>query len=117
VDGSELARTFFTFAALVTNTLPDNFKFPDREQIGPFPIYRSVAVLHPEKDIPFAFDFDDTLIERVRKNEIALFLYGHIDYVDVFDKDHTTNFCYQYFPCDIGMGHSLIMYDEHNEAT
>ncbi len=99
------------------SVLPDNFKFPDQEESGNFPVYRSIAVLHPGKNIPFTFLNDLDPIRRCRKKEVAVFIYGHIDYIDVFDKPQTTKFCYQYFPVEVGIGHSLVVYDEHNEAS
>jgi hypothetical protein len=99
------------------SALPDDFKFPDKESADSFLIYKSVAVLHPRKEVTFTFPLDFTIIERVRKNEIVLYLYGHVDYADVFGRDHSTRFCYQYFPVAVGIGHSLVMYDEHNDAT
>jgi hypothetical protein len=50
------------------------------------------------------------------KRNLSVF-YGHIDYIDIFKKKQTTRFCYQYFLVDAGIGHTLIMYDEHNDAT
>ena len=99
------------------NALPDGFSFPDQAQTGAFPVYKSVAVLHPAKSAPFTFIFDLALIERCRRKDATLFIYGHIDYVDIFDRPHVSQFCYQYFPVEVGIGHSLVMYDEHNEAT
>ena len=66
--------------------------------------------------IPFTFLNDLDSIRRCRK-ERSVFIYGHIDYIDVFDKPQTTKFCYQYFPVEVGIGHSLVVYDEHNEAS
>jgi hypothetical protein len=99
------------------SALPDGFKFPDKEPTADFALYSSLAVLHPRKDSPFVFAFDPKLLERCGNKEIALWFYGHFDYVDIFDKAHETRFCYQYFPIESGIGHSLVMYDEYNEAT
>ncbi len=99
------------------SSLPDDFKFPDKEPTSDFVLYSSLAVLHPRKKCPFVFAFDPKLLEWCRNKEIALWFYGHFDYVDIFDKPHETRFCYQYFPVEGGIGHSLAMYDEYNEAT
>ena len=55
----------------------------------------------------------------MRRGEVTLFYYGHITYTDVFDKERHTYFCYQYGvapDAGKGVGHSLTMYDEHNDA-
>jgi hypothetical protein len=100
-----------------SSLLPDDFTFPDKEQGASFLVYRSTSMLHPQKAVQYAFMIDFSLIDRCRKKEIALFFYGHVNYIDIFRKPHTTTFCYQYFPVDVGIGHRLVMWDEHNEAT
>jgi hypothetical protein len=103
----------------VGQVLPDGFDYPEQERTGNFSVFSSVAVLNAGKSIPFTFDFDFDHIRRIRNDEISLFLYGHIKYVDVFGKDQFTEFCYQYFVARDGdkIGHALVMYDEHNKAS
>jgi hypothetical protein len=99
--------------------LPGDFKYKDREPTGDFFVHRSVAALHPDKSCTFTFPLDDKLIPRVRKKEISLFFYGHVDYEDIFKRRQTTTFCYQYSVAREGdkIGHALGIWDEHNEAT
>ena len=96
--------------------LPKDFSYPDFGEVGP----SSVAVLGPGKSKTFTFPFDPKEIEQVRNKETALFLYGHIDYIDVFGEPRTSQFNYQYVPIigDDGKdrGHSLLMQPDHNDA-
>jgi hypothetical protein len=96
--------------------LPKDFSYPDFGEVGP----SSIAVLSPGKSKTFTFPIDPREIEQVRNKETALFLYGHIDYVDVFGEPRTSQFNYQYVPIigDDGKdrGHSLLMQPDHNDA-
>jgi hypothetical protein len=45
------------------------------------------------------------------KKQTTLFLYGHIDYCDIFGEPHSTAFCFKYVP---NGGLSLPKCDRHN---
>jgi hypothetical protein len=97
--------------------LPEGFTYPDLGATDP----KSVAVLNPGKARPFTFPFDPNETAQVRKRETALFLYGHIDYIDAFGKPRSSQFSYQYFPIfgEDGQdkGHSLVLQQDHNDAN
>jgi hypothetical protein len=38
------------------------------------------------------------MLQRAERQELTAFLYGHIEYSDVFDKKRHTNFCYLWLP-------------------
>jgi len=56
---------------------------------------------------------------RTQNREIDLFIYGHIDYTDVFGDQQHTYFCWQYAGERQGEAvlHRLRMYGRHNDAT
>jgi hypothetical protein len=98
--------------------LPEGFCYPD---LGDAKTERTVAVLNPGATKPFTFPIDTAEIERARKKEIVLFIYGHIDYIDIFGNQQSSQFNYEYVPIfgDNGQprGHRLIMQARHNDAT
>jgi hypothetical protein len=96
--------------------LPANFGYPDYNPGDK----RSAAVVQSGKEITFTFEFDPNELARVRNQETALFLYGHVDYIDVFDKNRSSQFSYQYLPVmkdGKDIGHQLIFQSEHNDAN
>jgi hypothetical protein len=79
-----------------------------------------IALAVSGKEITFTFEFDPNELARVRNQETALFLYGHVDYIDVFDKNRSSQFSYQYLPVmkdGKDIGHQLIFQSEHNDAN
>ena len=97
-------------------SLPSNFKYPDYNTDGPSP---SVAVIQSKDFKIMTVPFDKNQIARVRNKETSLFLYGHVDYEDVFGGTHSTHFAYEYHPAYDGdkfVGHTLVMLPNHNEA-
>jgi hypothetical protein len=96
--------------------LPKDFSCPDFGEVGP----SSIAVLNPGKRKTFTFPIDPKELEQVRNKETALFLYGHVDYVDVFDELRMSEFNYRYSQIigDDGKdrAHSLLMQPDHNDA-
>lgn len=96
-------------------SLPKDFKYLDYHSSPA----KSVAILQSKKETTFTIPFDVTRIQKARAKEIALFLYGHVDYVDAFDISRKTRFSYEYRPIfkdDKDVGHQLIMQAEHNDA-
>src|SRR5205823_1942267 len=84
-------------------TLPDDFRFPDKEAGEGFPLYASIAILNPSKTIEFSFPIELFFIQRARKKEVALFYYGHVDYRDVFGRNQELDFVGNIFPWSVAL--------------
>ena len=48
---------------------------------------------------------------KAERKELSAWLYGHIDYLDVFDEPHVTTFCALYWPFES----TNVLCDRHNE--
>ena len=108
-----------TYWIKAADELPADFKYPSfRDDKNP-PKIETVAVLFRNKPITFTFGIDFSVIQRIRAKEIKLFFYGQVDYVDIFETDQHTFFCYEYYVARNGdkTGHGLILYKDHNDAT
>jgi hypothetical protein len=105
-----------------TKVLPDGFNYPDRYgSDDPYEISSALSV-NPSKEAVFTFPAFPKEFERVHAQEIALFFYGDVKYVDVFGDDRTSQFCFRYEgwrkdEFSSGGWHSYAIYDEHNETT
>jgi hypothetical protein len=73
-------------------SLPPTFNYEDVPQ-GAF---RSVLTLNPgaKRTVVFVMDKKD-VFDLLRQKKIALFVYGHFDYLDVFDLPRRTEFNFQ----------------------
>jgi hypothetical protein len=77
--------------------LPSDFSFPDKEECPD--ALKSIALLYPKA--PPAFSVAATpncktpwaTVIRALSGASTLYLYGHIDYLDMFRERHTTTFC------------------------
>jgi hypothetical protein len=81
--------------------LPADFAFPDHKRDPTMRSIDSRSELLPGQQMTHSEKFgadDVTDVWRARRKDIDLFLYGHIDYRDVFGKCHTTPFCGRYEP-------------------
>jgi hypothetical protein len=105
--------------------LPRNFKYPDYDtttvidkstgaKTGPIPSYSTIM---PGKDIKTFGYVNVEWVRRARNKEINLYIYGHVDYIDVFGKSWVTEYCYLYMPNWSGEGESFTTYHEHNNST
>lgn len=95
--------------------LPAEFAFPDfnADDIGSVPTLG--AGLEATFDFPISLD----QLTREQNKETDLFIYGHIDYTDVFGDRQYTDFCWQYLGERQGDAvlHRLKMHRNHNGAT
>ena len=78
--------------------LPANFTFPDRPVCGTIQSRNSnLGTIFPNNP-PLAWrnicPDQAPVYALVEKGERAGYLYGHIDYVDIFDSPRRTNFCF-----------------------
>jgi len=99
--------------------LPVQFAYPEKGEPGGD---LSVGVLGAGQSISFAFDDLDKFVDRARRNEITLFVYGYVSYGTVFDRKRSvrTYFCYRYVDGGVSDDgrpiHGFRMYKEHNHA-
>lgn len=95
--------------------LPENFDYKDLGES----IDASVAHLNPGQKRTLTFPFDTKELERARDGEINLILYGHFDYIDIYQKSRTSRFSYQYIGFNTvsgGVAHVLKMQGIQNDA-
>lgn len=52
----------------------------------------------------------------VAGEDLALYVYGRVDYVDIYGDSHATRFCYFYDPTR-PEGKQFVPYEQYNEAT
>jgi len=81
--------------------LPRSFAYPDMEAPLPPGIERrpSVFSLFPGQEHNFGVVVDDIgLFIAANQSKSNAYLYGHIDYIDVFNTRHVSKFCYFYEP-------------------
>ena len=93
-------------------SLPSEFTYPDYP--SKLSLLIGVVSLNPGKDITFNFPFDIQTVLNARAHKNNLFVYGHIDYRDVFHKRRQSQFCYLYAP-DASDGFSTCT--EHNNSN
>jgi hypothetical protein len=75
--------------------LPTNFAFPD-DQKHLF-ISKSDIGKDKHRDAIVALANDDiTAFKDAAADRATLFLYGHVDYCDIFQQPHTTAYCFKY---------------------
>jgi hypothetical protein len=95
--------------------LRSDFPYADGSQVG---VPGTVFVINPEEtshggDLLEPGDVD--LIRRARSHQITLYLYGHIDYTDVFKCRDALKFCFRYAP-DAKPEHRFGLCHAHNET-
>lgn len=81
------------------HSLPESFTFDDKTPNLPKNI-----VMNRSKQVIFPHSFWKTRVAvlnpkpffEARNNNKSLYLYGHIDYDDIFGEKHRTQFCYVY---------------------
>jgi hypothetical protein len=122
-SGVTPARKLITFFNILEvpwgASLQKNFIFPDTEPTK-FPnieANRSAWLVPPNTSKEMLGSiFDARPIARAQNRTTVIYIYGHIDYVDIFDVPQTTIFCYRYEPwVDITKG--FYPCDIHNDAT
>lgn len=93
--------------------LPEGFGYPDFDGLS---AGKSVAFLGPNKTMEFSFGMDEVRLRAAEAGEISLFVYGHFDYVDVFDAKQSVTYCYKVLPSD-DEGGRMAVWGDHNETT
>jgi hypothetical protein len=98
--------------------LPESFDYPIGSVVAlPFPFPNTTTTtLNPQAMIPADLAFDKsviTLIVGARRHTVSLFFYGNVNYRDVFKKNRTTPFCFEYFP-DYPVPNRFVNCPEHN---
>ena len=76
-------------------------------------------MLHPNKQFVFAFDLKPEELKKAQRNDTNLFLYGRVQYEDIFKKKHETTFCHGYYQSKKGKTkiNHFPMKATHNDAT
>jgi hypothetical protein len=97
------------------NELPPDFTYADGANAR---TPGTVFVINPQErshggDLLDAGVVD--FIKRARNHQITLYLYGHIDYTDVFKCRNVLKFCFRYAP-DAKPAHSFDFCQAHNET-
>jgi hypothetical protein len=98
--------------------LPENFTYPDYDGVtggDVRPVWSRATVFPDQIHISFVQVNDLTAFRDAVARRVSLYLYGHIDYADVYGRPHTTTFCFTYDVTRTGRDR-FIPYEEHNEA-
>jgi hypothetical protein len=99
--------------------LPANFQYPDYESITTPGIGRVVSHLHlmQKQDhttrVPI---YDVDVFRKAHEQKGTLYIYGHIDYTDVFGQNWSRRFSYIYEPWQTE-GQQFIPDQSHNDET
>jgi hypothetical protein len=118
--GSTPALHVKTYASWVCQpfpaALPADFSFPDKSSNFPqgVSLITSDTPLLPQSSLQTSVAVHDIrpFVGAIQKKN-ALYLYGHVDYEDIYGEKHKTNFCYAYQP--YGTLHQFNSYSSHNE--
>jgi hypothetical protein len=98
--------------------LPKNFKWGDYDSVSKgevHPIFAKTAIF-PGQTIKLLTVINDlTPFRGAIAKMVNFYIYGHIDYVDIYEANHTTTFCYHYSPWR-PVGDQFMPYEEYNEA-
>ena len=90
--------------------LPTNFAFPDDKKHS-F-VSKSEIGKDKHRDAIVALGADDlTAFKDAAADRTTLFLYGHIDYCDIFPQPYTTAYCFKYV---LNGGLNLPLCETHN---
>jgi hypothetical protein len=90
--------------------LPKDFAFPDHNRTG----FVSKSDIGRDQHKDSAEEFDVAAIATFKDavaGNTTLFLYGHVDYCDIFREPHTTAYCFMYIP---NAGLHLPLCDRYN---
>lgn len=98
--------------------LPDNFSFEDINSVSAGdvrPIFIE-ATIFPHQTITEVCQIHDLQPFRdVIAKKVFTYVWGHVDYADIYSIKRTTTFCFQYLPRSV-TGEDFIPYEEHNQA-
>lgn len=90
--------------------LPKHFKFPDQKATGQI----SVSDVGRDKTKDGSSGIADKYVVTFKEamtGVSTLYIYGHVDYCDIFDTPHSTGFCFVYVP---HAGDHLPICDRYN---
>jgi hypothetical protein len=88
------------------NPLP---KDPDYIRMGPFT--NEGQLLPPSAWLDQGFPLDKTRIDKVLRKEMSLYVYGFVEYRDVYGDTHLTRYCYRAKAAqDLNHSHPLDFY-------
>lgn len=96
--------------------LPDDFAFDDFDSIAVegADIVRSRMLLNAGQEYaPLTVVTDFAPFREAESRTHTMFLYGHIDYTDIYEKTWQHDFCFVYAPSLPPPAH-LTRYDQHN---
>lgn len=100
------------------HSLPNGYDFKDLEQKLPLGLgfSRSEPVIYPHSQWRTAVPLiDQSEFIKAKRMEKTLFIYGHVDYKDIFRENHSSNFCFIYEPSD-GKD-KFVPFSQHNDAN
>lgn len=111
--GQTPAYKLTQISARVTIALDDNSSFPvipDDGKAG------TITVINPGGafKVQMTLDYAEPQLAAIRNHQVNFYLFGVIKYVDVFRRNHTSNFRMRY---DRGGGHHLAFCEDGNDAT
>jgi hypothetical protein len=122
-SGGTPARKLMFFISWVATPWPqglaNDFNFPDGARITVPGAAKetSVVVVHPNTSYESNAAIADANQFIAARNKTALlWVFGHIDYVDIFDAPQTTTFCYLYEPWQ-NQEKLSVACGRHNDAT
>lgn len=119
--GSTSAYDVRTSVNLVATTagdkLPDDFLYKDiKSSIPDQDSYTEPVIIEPDRShivrCPYNSEFRKK-IDEANMKKIGLFVYGHIDYSDVFNRRWERTFCFRYTP-HAGPKDKFTCYERHN---
>lgn len=104
-------------ATAAGNKLPDDFSYMDIS--GPTAdreSYKEPVIIEPGRShvvrCPYASEFRKK-VDEARMKKINLYVYGHIDYSDIFNRRWERTFCFHYAP-HAGAKDKFAYYERHN---
>jgi hypothetical protein len=95
---------------IASKNAPLNFEFPDYSPSGPTLVSTSELAQGKNRDGVGGIG-DIEPFRMATTGASTLYLYGHLDYCDVFGKPRATGFCFIYVP---NVGEKLPLCDRHN---
>jgi hypothetical protein len=91
--------------------LPENFDYSDYSPNAPALVSTSELARDKHRDGGGAIELDIDRFRTATKGTSTIYLYGHLDYCDVFGKPRETAFCFLYVP---NVGEKLPICDRYN---
>jgi hypothetical protein len=92
--------------------LPADFAYPDYNS------EKGGSIINLGRGIPsvFKFPIEREKYEAARRGQIALFIYGHVDYADIFKNLQSTEFCFRMETKIVGTKcvSRMIAWGDHN---